>query len=368
MGVLLEWLRHDTLNHYEATSRRLSRLQLLSPVTSFALGKQFAMLTTSDTVRHVIAGSIARTMAQTFIHPIDTIKTRLQVRSPPKAVKTWKKSIKKNPIEVLVKGKRVIRVKNWLIRGPRDVYLGVTGSILGTLPVGLAYFAAYECCKTWLESTWESMKGSPIAHFISGSVGAVVSCVIRVPTDTIRHRVQAYVHPNVFQSATTIVRTEGVRGLYAGFLPTLLRDVPELALQFTIYERLRKTLSAKRHDQKLQTWEHLVLGGLSGAVAAVVTMPFDVAKTTIQCGTKKGSLSDALIWIYKQKGVRGLFAGLTPRVTQVSVNSAAFFALFEICKMSLKPRSVREPGDSLLKPKIFQKPRKKIYKRMTVIG
>lgn len=104
-------------------------------------------------------------------------------------------------------------------------------------------------------------RGSPLAHFISGSVGAVVSCVIRVPTDTIRHRVQAYVHPNVFQSATTIVRTEGVRGLYAGFLPTLLRDVPELALQFTIYERLRHSLSAKRPDQKLQTWEHLVLGG-----------------------------------------------------------------------------------------------------------
>lgn len=71
-------------------------------------------------------------------------------------------------------------------------------------------------------------------------------------------------------------------------------------------------------------------------------------------------------------------------MTQVSVNSAAFFALFEICKMSLKPRrfvhnssafietdclyfSVREPSDSLLKPKIFQKPRKKIWKRMTVI-
>lgn len=67
-------------------------------------------------MRHVIAGSIARTMAQTFIHPIDTIKTRLQVRSPPKAVKNWKKSIKKNPIEVLVKGRKVIRVKNWLIK------------------------------------------------------------------------------------------------------------------------------------------------------------------------------------------------------------------------------------------------------------
>ena len=30
-------------------------------------------------VRHIIAGTAARTMAQCFIHPIDTVKTRLQV-------------------------------------------------------------------------------------------------------------------------------------------------------------------------------------------------------------------------------------------------------------------------------------------------
>ena len=29
-------------------------------------------------VRHIIAGTAARTMAQCFIHPIDTVKTRLQ--------------------------------------------------------------------------------------------------------------------------------------------------------------------------------------------------------------------------------------------------------------------------------------------------
>jgi len=66
-------------------------------------------------------------MAQTFIHPIDTIKTRLQIRSPPKAVKSWKKHIKKNAFYIQVKGKQVIKFKNWMAKGPGDVYLGVTG-------------------------------------------------------------------------------------------------------------------------------------------------------------------------------------------------------------------------------------------------
>lgn len=105
----------------------------------------------------MFAGTFARTMAQTFIHPIDTIKTRLQVRSPPDAVKDWKRTIKKNPLRLQLPGKK-LKVKNFLVKGPGDVYLGVTGSILGTLPVGLAYFAAYEGCKMWLESTWTCMK------------------------------------------------------------------------------------------------------------------------------------------------------------------------------------------------------------------
>ena len=44
----------------------------------------------------------------------------------------------------------------------------------------------------------------------------------------------------VVQGARTIVRAEGWRGLYHGLLPTLLRDVPEIAMQFFLYERLRQ--------------------------------------------------------------------------------------------------------------------------------
>lgn len=30
-------------------------------------------------MRHVLAGTLARTLAQAFVHPVDTVKTRLQV-------------------------------------------------------------------------------------------------------------------------------------------------------------------------------------------------------------------------------------------------------------------------------------------------
>lgn len=104
-----------------------------------------------------------------------------------------------------------------------------------------------------------------------------------------------------------------------------------------VKNRLRTLISSRRQSKELYTWEHLMLGGFSGAVAAIVTMPLDVVKTTIQCGTRHGTTRAALVSIYQDKGMKGLFAGMTPRVTQVAVSSAAFFAMFEFWKMTLKP-------------------------------
>lgn len=348
------------------TARRIS-LSRCAPPGELVLLEQSKAIgsAVSDTVRHVFAGTFARTMAQAFVHPIDTVKTRLQVRSPPEAVAKWKKSIKKHSVQFYVSPHRVVKFKNFLYKGPRDVYLGLTGAILGTLPVGLLYFSAYEVCKSWMERAGHS--DSPNVHLLSASAGAVVSSLVRVPTDTIRHRVQAYVHANVFEASMYIVKNEGIRGLYSGMMPTIIRDVPEIAIQFALYERLRKHVAKDREKQKLQTWEHLVLGGFSGACAAVVTMPFDVLKTTMQCGTRRLPLFKALVTTVEEKGVKGLFRGLYPRVTQVALMSAVFFTMFEFWKLQLKPTSLRDPEDQLLAPKIYKKKRDKVWKRQFVV-
>ncbi len=80
-------------------------------------------------------------------------------------------------------------------QGPKDVYRGLTGAVLGTIPTAMLYFTTYEWCKTRLEA-----RGAPsaITHLASASAGAVMSAFIRVPTDTIKHRVQAYMETDVF--------------------------------------------------------------------------------------------------------------------------------------------------------------------------
>jgi len=38
-----------------------------------------------------------------------------------------------------------------------------------------------------------------VTHLASASAGAILSAFVRVPTDTLKHRVQAYLIPDVWQ-------------------------------------------------------------------------------------------------------------------------------------------------------------------------
>ena len=348
-----------------------------------------------------------------------------QVSEPPKKLRKWRKKLAKRKNQVIVpvgRDGRTLTVPNWAYKGPGDLYRGVSGAILGTLPTALVYFVVYDRSSAALEralaahaeaaeaaaaasrpqaapglagDTGGDGQGAAAAsarlrqrpanatheraagvHLLSAAAGAICSSVVRVPGDTIRHQTQAYMHRNVFAAFSNIVTARGVAGLYLGYLPTLLRDVPELAIQFTVYEALRKGVTTYRADQlarqqqalppqqrrrrggqrredassyKLATWEHLVLGGLAGAAAATVTMPLDFVKTRQQCGAAGGVLG-LVRGVVATEGVQGLFAGLAPRVCHVACTSSVFFGLFEGAKLLLKPE--RTEKDRLLLPKV----------------
>ena len=57
--------------------------------------------------------------------------------------------------------------------------------------------------------------------------------------DHIHLHMQAGVYPNVFHAARSITDAAGVRGLFTGYLPNLLEDVPDMAFKFAAYESMR---------------------------------------------------------------------------------------------------------------------------------
>lgn len=130
-----------------------------------------------------------------------------------------------------------------------------------------------------------------------------------------------------------IIAREGYAGLYRGFVSTVFRDIPFSALQYPIWEKLKARHFVK-HGRHATASESAYYGSIAGGMAAFLTNPLDVAKTRIMLASQtdplaSGSLSIALRAVYDERGIRGLFAGVVPRVIWISVGAAIFLGSYE---------------------------------------
>lgn len=101
------------------------------------------------------------------------------------------------------------------------------------------------------------------------------------PMDVIKQRQQYTTgkYKNFIHCGKLVMRTEGVRALYAGFSTTLIMNIPYGAVYFPVYEYCTKYFSTSDEwDAKV----HLSAGYVAGLVAAFVTNPLDVTKTRLQ--------------------------------------------------------------------------------------
>ena len=108
-----------------------------------------------------------------------------------------------------------------------------------------------------------------------------------------------YTYGGTLDALHSVLRAEGMRGLTAGLLPTLLRDVPFSGLYLMFYERLKRAVlssgNSALHAAVVVSgssapqvvfisggWVHFGCGLVAGVLASLVTQPADVVKTRLQ--------------------------------------------------------------------------------------
>lgn len=63
------------------------------------------------------------------------------------------------------------------------------------------------------------------------------ACMVRVPTEVIKQRMQAGMHGSLTSTLSHLLAKEGARGLYNGFGITIMREIPFSLVQFPLYEK-----------------------------------------------------------------------------------------------------------------------------------
>lgn len=140
-----------------------------------------------------------------------------------------------------------------------------------------------------------------------------------------------------------------------GYVPTLMEDVPDMAVKFAVYETMRITHASLHNNRQPSTLEDLVMGGAAGAAAAAATTPLDVIKTRMMCtASQRPTIATAARTIMAEgDGLRAFFRGVGPRALSNGINSAVFFCFFEaIRRVSVDTQALFPAADhsfSLLK-------------------
>lgn len=252
----------------------------------------------------LLAGGSAGTAVDLALFPLDTVKTRLQSSSG-----FWKSG------------------------GFRGIYAGVGSAALGSAPNAALFFCTYEAVKKY------AGRDSSLVHMAAASAGEVVACVVRVPVEVVKQRAQASAGLGSGQVLRQTLGQEGFRGLYRGYFSTVVREIPFSFIQFPLWEMM-KTAWSQRQGRYVDAWQSGVCGAVSGGIAAALTTPLDVAKTRIMLADKgtemaSGDVLRTLRIIWSDGGVRGLFAGVVPRVMWISVGGAIFLGVYEKVKIWL---------------------------------
>lgn len=260
----------------------------------------------------LISGGAAGTFVDVALFPLDTLKTRLQSQ-------------------------------NGFLRsgGFKGLYKGIKPVILGSAPTAALFFVTYDGIKEFLKPKVEEKH-----HFFiytgAATFSEMVACLIRVPVEVTKQRSQALLSTK---------DSLGIKLLYRGYWSTVLRDMPFSLLQFPLWE-YSKDIWKRKVDRELEPWEGAVCGAVAGGIAAAVTTPLDVAKTRIMLssvtvGSSELRISSMLGKLYRENGVRGLFAGVSPRVAWITVGGFIFFGIYEQTKVlttRLLPTTTTTPG------------------------
>lgn len=285
----------------------------------------------------LVAGGVAGVAADTVMHPVDTIKARMQATR----AKGRHPSMQGSMFTIF----RRIVVQEGVTRG---LYAGFGAVLAGTIPTHAIMFASYKSLKRAAETAIANDSALPYADFACAAGCELFALAPYVPAEVVAKRMQiaALGSSRNYKSTAHAVRViherEGIRGLYAGLWPTMLRDVPFTAIQFSLFTAGKDLHHRVTNRSSLTNTEATVLGFIVGTIGAAATNPADVVKTRLQTqasgahGKYKGVLH-CFERIFLEEGMAGFARGIVPRMVWVAPASAITLSVYEAVSRSLRP-------------------------------
>ena len=238
-------------------------------------------------------------------------------------------------------------------KGFFGLYKGLPPLLYGSVPKNAVRFGAFDFFKNRLVD--ENGKLSQGRTLLAGLGAGMCEAVFAVcPMETVKVKFihdQNQTNPkfkNFFHGVTTIVKEEGIGGVYRGLLPTVIKQGTNQAMRFFVYNNMTAFFKKRSQSEVLPTYVTMFCGGTAGLVSVYGNTPIDVVKTRCVFGLviwfshlfvlfrmqgldahKYRNALDCVVKIWTKEGPFAFYKGTVPRLGRVVLDTAIVFTIYE---------------------------------------
>ncbi|KIW06714.1 hypothetical protein, variant [Verruconis gallopava] len=199
----------------------------------------------SSSSAQFVGGGVAGMVSQFAVYPLDTLKFRMQCE-------TVANGLHGNALIIQT------AQKMWRSNGIVAFYRGLPMGLIGIFPYAAIDMGTFEYLKRQIAVRNARKRGcheddaqpsSFTTACVGGFSGALGASVV-YPLNLLRTRLQSQgtvLHPRTYSGIRDVfqqtIQGEGVRGLFKGLTPNLLKVVPAVSITWVVYENCKKQMN-----------------------------------------------------------------------------------------------------------------------------
>ncbi|KAF9007041.1 mitochondrial tricarboxylate transporter [Cyathus striatus] len=267
----------------------------------------------------LFAGATAGAVEAFVTYPTEYVKTRSQFSGK-----------RQSPISIIR--------ETLQMRGVTGLYSGCTALMIGNSVKAGVRFVSYDYFKQKLADS--QGKVSAPRSLVAGLGAGITEAIFAVtPSETIKTKlIDDAKRPNpqyrgLVHGTVSIVKQEGLAGIYRGLFPVMMRQGANSAVRFTTYATLKQFVQGTtRPGQPLPSAITFGIGGIAGLVTVYTTMPLDVIKTRMQSLEARAQYRNSFhcgYRIFTEEGLFRFWTGTTPRLARLVLSGGIVFTVYE---------------------------------------